>query len=544
MTKKLISSVIAGLFAAAPAFAQSDDPMRVEGTGTVGYINNNTQRVRQREAQRVPGPRQRRAVEHRRYRDAAARPGSRATARTSAARTSTCSCAAACTMSSRRGRTSTTSRTRSRRTPSRLTAASAPTRSSRPSRWARCRIPLRRETGATSRWAMTGAIGAGLPSGRGTARSTSGSTATRCPSAEPKSAPRRTARARATASSTSRSRPSTRPTTGASRAATSRARPRLPCAGTTASSTTTTRRCSGRTRTSAATSSTPRTWRRATRSTSSRSRATTATCRGARSCPRATPGRRRRATSDWARPRSTAGPSFPTTLPERQQLQRREHQPVVRAVLDRGAGHQRRHARVLLLDQAREQLDDRPIRQRADAAAGGRPRLRQLHRGERPADADRHGNCDERALQLHQEQRRLRRLVEVPARQPPGLRLGLQRPRPDALRLRQGALEQILDRVQEHHARHGLGPAQVPVRQARLDVQPEQCRDRCRTIPITCCATPPRSTCRATRPTCSSCISTGIRCRPSASRSRVCGARSTTTTPSSVAPAPIARATS
>jgi len=37
MTKKLVASVIASLFAAAPALAQSDgsDPMRVEGTGTV-----------------------------------------------------------------------------------------------------------------------------------------------------------------------------------------------------------------------------------------------------------------------------------------------------------------------------------------------------------------------------------------------------------------------------------------------------------------------------------------------------------------------------
>ena len=42
MTKRLISVLIAGLYAAAPAFAQSDDPMRVEGTGTVGYINNDT----------------------------------------------------------------------------------------------------------------------------------------------------------------------------------------------------------------------------------------------------------------------------------------------------------------------------------------------------------------------------------------------------------------------------------------------------------------------------------------------------------------------
>ena len=42
MTKRLISSVIAGLFAATPAFAQSDDPMRVEGTATLGGIYNNT----------------------------------------------------------------------------------------------------------------------------------------------------------------------------------------------------------------------------------------------------------------------------------------------------------------------------------------------------------------------------------------------------------------------------------------------------------------------------------------------------------------------
>ena len=43
MTKKLVSSVIAGLFAAAPAYAQdSSDPMRVEGTGTLGGIYNRT----------------------------------------------------------------------------------------------------------------------------------------------------------------------------------------------------------------------------------------------------------------------------------------------------------------------------------------------------------------------------------------------------------------------------------------------------------------------------------------------------------------------
>src|SRR5262245_29033614 len=43
MRTKLVSSVVASLFAAAPAFAQTDDdPMRVEGTATIGGIHNNT----------------------------------------------------------------------------------------------------------------------------------------------------------------------------------------------------------------------------------------------------------------------------------------------------------------------------------------------------------------------------------------------------------------------------------------------------------------------------------------------------------------------
>ncbi len=43
MSKKLLSTLIASLFVAAPAFAQSDDdPMRVQGTGTLGGIYNNT----------------------------------------------------------------------------------------------------------------------------------------------------------------------------------------------------------------------------------------------------------------------------------------------------------------------------------------------------------------------------------------------------------------------------------------------------------------------------------------------------------------------
>ena len=41
MSKKLLSTLIASLFAAAPALAQSDDPMRVEGSATLGGIYNN-----------------------------------------------------------------------------------------------------------------------------------------------------------------------------------------------------------------------------------------------------------------------------------------------------------------------------------------------------------------------------------------------------------------------------------------------------------------------------------------------------------------------
>ena len=403
-------------------------------------------------------------------------------------------------MSSRRGRTSTTSRIRSRRTPTRLTVASAATCSPRPSRWARCRIQLRRATGATSRWGMTGATGAGLPSGRRTARGTSGSTATRCRSAAPRSARGRTARARATA---------------------------IVDLAFPTQYTTDNWGVEGGYQSGKATF--------AVRWDYSKFHNDNETLRwtnpffgqnqldssylppgndvqqvhALRQLPRpaVAVGRvgalhvveddeRRRARAERAEHRR----DIRSDAAAGRRVQRREHQPVVRAVLDRGADHQRRHSRVLLLDQAREQLDHRRVRQRADAAVGERPRLRQPHRGERLADADRR-QLRQRALQLHQEQRRLRRVVEVRARQPVGRRLGLQRPRPDPVRLRQVALEQILGRVQEHDARHGLRPAQVPVRQARLDVQPEQRRDRCRTIPITCCGTPRRSTCRATRPT-------------------------------------------
>ena len=40
MSKKLLSTLIASLFAAAPALAQSNDPIRVEGSATLGGIYN------------------------------------------------------------------------------------------------------------------------------------------------------------------------------------------------------------------------------------------------------------------------------------------------------------------------------------------------------------------------------------------------------------------------------------------------------------------------------------------------------------------------
>jgi hypothetical protein len=43
MSKRLLSTLIASVFAASPAFAQSDnDPMRVEGTATLGWLYNRT----------------------------------------------------------------------------------------------------------------------------------------------------------------------------------------------------------------------------------------------------------------------------------------------------------------------------------------------------------------------------------------------------------------------------------------------------------------------------------------------------------------------
>ncbi len=95
MSKKLLSTLIASLFAATSALAQSDeDPMRVEGGATAGGIYN------RQNATTRPSSRSTRTWATARCRTsgpAAATPptGSKATARTSAATTSTCSCVAA-----------------------------------------------------------------------------------------------------------------------------------------------------------------------------------------------------------------------------------------------------------------------------------------------------------------------------------------------------------------------------------------------------------------------------------------------------------------
>ena len=105
-------------------------------------------------------------------------------------------------------------------------------------------------------------------------------------------------------------------------------------------------------------------------------------------------------------------------------------------------------------------------------AARLRPGLRKPRRG-RHSDADGR-QLRYRALQLHEEQRRLRRLVEVCAGPEAGLRLRLPQHRPDARRLRQVAHEQAVGRVQEHDVRHVVGTAEVPVPEARLGSQLHQ----------------------------------------------------------------------
>ena len=169
--------------------------------------------------------------------------------------------------------------------------------------------------------------------------------------------------------------------------------------------------------------------------------------------------------SDLAPYALNTGPTYRPTLASEEQFQGRERQPVVRARVDRAAGRVRRVPRLLLLDEAAEQLRPGRVRPLADHAARERPGLRQLHAGQRHPDDDGR-QLRQRALQLHEEQRRLRRVVEVRARQPAGLRVRLHQPGPGPLRLRQVALEQAVGRVQEHDARLAGGAPEVPVRQA------------------------------------------------------------------------------
>ena len=88
------------------------------------------------------------------------------------------------------------------------------------------------------------------------------------------------------------------------------------------------------------------------------------------------------------------GPTYAATLAERRQFQGRERQPVVRAGVDGAAGRQRRHARLLQLDEAAEQLRPGRVRQRADAAARERTGLRQPTRRASGIPTTTVGNCD------------------------------------------------------------------------------------------------------------------------------------------------------
>ena len=203
------------------------------------------------------------------------------------------------------------------------------------------------------------------------------------------------------------------------------------CAGTTASSTTRTARCCGRTRTSAAhQTSTRRTSRRTT--TFNKFTVTG----NYRDLPwRSVISAR----YTWAKTTSDAhlAPYALNTradlrhdAAEREQLQRREHQPVVRAGVD-GAARPRASTRASTTtgrsSRTTRTSSSTATRRRTPLASG--LGCGNLVRGQRHSDDDRR-QLRQRDLQLHEEQRRLRRVVEVRARPPAGLRLGLQRPRP------------------------------------------------------------------------------------------------------------------
>ena len=103
MSKKLLSTLIASLFAAAPAFGQSlTTRCACRARRTIGGIHNDSERAATRRSSTSIRTSATARCRTSASRGATARPGSRATARTSAAATSTCTCAAACTTCSRR----------------------------------------------------------------------------------------------------------------------------------------------------------------------------------------------------------------------------------------------------------------------------------------------------------------------------------------------------------------------------------------------------------------------------------------------------------
>ena len=522
MSKKLLSTLIASLFAAAPAFAQSnDDPMRVQGTATLGGIYNNVNAQDTAQAPAIPGPQQRRAVERRRpgpqQHDLV--PGLRRELRPRP--TSTCSCAAACTTSSSPARTSTKSRTPSTRRRSRRTPAAARNLLTavfpqyNPNTWNSFKDGYeRKDAGGYFEWqknspwyfrvdgnevkfdgTKVGAAANGTSPGNGfvdLAFPVQYKTSNWGVEGGYQSS-KATLSLRWDYSKFDNSNDSfqwTNPFFGGN----SLDRTYLPPDNTFNKFTVT-----GNYR--------DLPWRSVISA-----RYTWA-----------------KTTSDVNLGQSALNGNniYSPSLPEPVFVQRRQRQPVVRAGLDGHAGRERRYAGLLLLDEAAEQLGRDPVRQRADAAADERAELRQLAVNGVPT-ADRR-QLRERALQLHEERRRLRRVVALHEGPAAGLRLRLHEPRPEPGRLRQVAHEHGVGRVQEHDAGHRQRPAQVLVPEARLDAELQQ-RGRCRrTTRTTCCPTRRRSTCSPARPTGSSSTSTGTRWRTWASRSRATGPSRTTT---------------
>ena len=138
-------------------------------------------------------------------------------------------------------------------------------------------------------------------------------------------------------------------------------------------------------------------------------------------------------------------------------------EPVVRARLDRAPDQQRRHARLLLLDQAGEQVRRHRLRQRASAAAAERPRLRK--RSAAGGISSGHGvpqrQLRARQVQLHEERRRLRRVL-AHSRGASGSGFGYDYWNLDQTRVDydKAHASTVFARVQEHDARHAERPDQ------------------------------------------------------------------------------------